>query len=108
MLYCFFIVSNFSVIFVLILDQILASSHSPLWTEEYEDLVCVVTRQLELKEFLTLVSEHQCVLSPPGRGYDCGRTWQAVAVGTVPLVVDDALLDHGIIPFSPASPNTPP
>ena len=23
-------------------------------------------------------------LSPPGRGYDCGRTWQALALGTVP------------------------
>ena len=23
-------------------------------------------------------------LSPPGRGYDCGRTWQVLALGSVP------------------------
>ena len=26
-------------------------------------------------------------LSPPGRGYDCGRTWQVLALGSIPFLV---------------------
>lgn len=33
-------------------------------------------------------------LSPPGRGYDCGRTWQVLAVGSVPLVLNDDRFDQ--------------
>ena len=57
-------------------------------------LVHIVTARLELEDFLRLISRHKAVLSPPGRGYDCCRTWQAVAVGTVPLVVNDAAFDQ--------------
>mmetsp|Transcript_73697 Transcript_73697/g.216274 ORF Transcript_73697/g.216274 Transcript_73697/m.216274 type:complete len:345 (+) Transcript_73697:233-1267(+) len=61
---------------------------------EYSTLVCIIQRRVEHEEFLHLLSQHQSVLSPPGRGYDCGRTWQAVAVGTVPLVVEDPAFDQ--------------
>ncbi|CAE8596070.1 unnamed protein product, partial [Polarella glacialis] len=55
----------------------------------YSHIVRIVAGRLTHEEFLVLLSEHQSVLSPPGRGYDCGRTWQALAVGTVPLVVNE-------------------
>lgn len=61
--------------------------------EAYRDLVHVVNRHLSLQDFLQLLGGHKAVLSPPGRGYDCFRTWQAIAVGTVPLVVADAAFD---------------
>ena len=31
--------------------------------------------------------------SPPGNGYDCFRTWEALGVGTVPIVHDDGVFD---------------
>merc|ERR1712125_304427 len=60
---------------------------------EYRDLVCIVSEQVSFESFLTLMSKHQSTLSPPGKGHDCFRTWQAIAVGTVPLVVDDPMFD---------------
>lgn len=62
--------------------------------QEYRDIVHIVSERLELESFLALLSQHQSVLSPPGRGYDCTRTWQAIAAGAVPLVVDDVTFDQ--------------
>lgn len=62
--------------------------------EEYSSMVRIVTGHVPHGAFLELLAEHQCTLSPPGRGYDCGRTWQALAVGTLPLVVDDDAFDQ--------------
>eukprot|EP00966_Prymnesium_polylepis_P237853 5500857-Prymnesium_polylepis.1 len=64
---------------------------------EYAHLVKIVHARLSLEEFLQLMSNHQSTLSPPGRGFDCFRTWQALAVGTVPLVVMDSGFDHRLL-----------
>lgn len=64
-----------------------------LSSPEFGALVRVVTTRLDFAGFLALMAEHQTVLSPPGRGHDCYRTWQALAVGTVPLVVADPCFD---------------
>merc|ERR1712061_617735 len=63
---------------------------------EYQDLVRVVRGRVSLEDFFELLTQHQSVLSPPGRGYDCGRTWQALSVGTVPLVVEDEMFDQRV------------
>jgi hypothetical protein len=51
-------------------------------------------KRLSFEAFLELMSAHRAVLSPPGGGYDCFRTWQALAVGAAPLVVDDPTFDR--------------
>jgi hypothetical protein len=61
---------------------------------EYRELVCIVSDRLPLSEFLALMGRHQSVLSPPGKGYDCYRTWQVLGVGSVPLVVRDDAFDY--------------
>jgi len=61
---------------------------------EYSDLVHIVKAKVPVESFYTLLSEHQSILSPPGQGYDCTRTWQAIGVGSVPLVVDDPTFDQ--------------
>ena len=61
----------------------------------------VASERLPLAEFLALISQHQCTLSPPGRGYDCFRTWQALAVGTVPLVPEDPVYDARLFELGP-------
>ncbi len=37
-------------------------------------------------EYLDLVSQSKFVLSPPGNGPDCHRTWEAIYLGAVPIV----------------------
>ncbi|CAK9116551.1 unnamed protein product [Durusdinium trenchii] len=60
---------------------------------EFRELVRVVPDRLDFASFMRVLADHQAVLSPPGKGHDCYRTWQALAVGTVPLVVLDPLFD---------------
>lgn len=60
---------------------------------EFATLVHIVHERRPLRDFLALLTRHKCALSPPGRGYDSFRTWQAVALGTVPLVTVDAAFD---------------
>ena len=37
-------------------------------------------------EYLNLVSKSKFVLSPPGNGPDCHRTWEAIYLGAIPIV----------------------
>lgn len=62
--------------------------------ESYHHLVRVIDGPVNFNDFMRLLGKHQSVLSPIGRGYDCFRTWEALAVGTVPLVVKDAAFDQ--------------
>lgn len=64
---------------------------------QYSHLVHIMEGPVDFGTFIMQLSKHQSVLSPPGRGYDCYRTWEALAVGTVPLVVDDANFDSRLL-----------
>jgi hypothetical protein len=44
--------------------------------------------RLSVGEFMKEIARHKAVLSLPGIGYDCYRHWEALAVGTVPLVLE--------------------
>lgn len=41
------------------------------------------------KEFRKLLINSKFVISPPGNGADCHRTWEAVYLGSVPIVLRD-------------------
>lgn len=41
-----------------------------------------------LDHYYSQIAAHRFVLSPPGRGIDCYRTWEALYLGAVPVVVD--------------------
>ena len=63
---------------------------------EFASLVRIVKHEdgrLSQSDFFALIASHRATLSPPGSGYDCLRTWQAVALGSVPLVVMDSAFD---------------
>ena len=70
---------------------------------EYSACVRVVTGRHSLEDFLALLSAHRAVLSPPGRGYDCFRTWQTLAVGSVALVLEDDAFDARLFEGSGAA-----
>jgi hypothetical protein len=50
-----------------------------------------INPQLKPRDYRILVSNHQFVLSPPGNGFDCHRTWEAMYLGAIPVVLKDCL-----------------
>ena len=43
------------------------------------------------EQYRQAVSESMFVLSPPGRGLDCHRTWEAIYLGALPVVLEGTL-----------------
>jgi hypothetical protein len=39
-----------------------------------------------LTQYLTEMKQYKYVISPPGNGFDCHRTWEALLMGCVPIV----------------------
>lgn len=56
-------------------------------------LVHVLQGRLSAPRYLEQLAHHQFVLSPPGNGLDCHRTWEAMYVGTVPIVEKSVTMD---------------
>jgi len=48
-------------------------------------------RRMGPEQYRQAVSESLFVLSPPGRGLDCHRTWEAIYLGAVPVVLEGTL-----------------
>jgi hypothetical protein len=48
-------------------------------------------RRMSPEQYRQAVSESMFVLSPPGRGLDCHRTWEAIYLGAVPVVLEGTL-----------------
>ena len=40
-----------------------------------------------LPEYLAAVADASFIFSPPGAGWDCYRTWEALYLGTVPILL---------------------
>jgi len=45
------------------------------------------TRQISHEAYLQEIGDSKFVLSPPGNGIDCHRTWEALLMGAVPIVL---------------------
>ena len=48
----------------------------------------------DTRSYYRILSQFHFVLSPPGNGLDCFRTWDALAVGTVPIVKRQGPMDR--------------
>lgn len=57
--------------------------------------------RIPFDEYLSTMASYQFVLSPPGNGYDCFRTWEALSVGTIPIVHDDGIHDIRLFDGTP-------
>jgi hypothetical protein len=42
-------------------------------------------------EYYQLLSQYKFILSPPGAGEDCHRTWEALYVGVIPIVLESSI-----------------
>lgn len=58
----------------------------PLLQQLLEIRDVTVVNGLSFTDYLDEVANHEFVISPPGNGYDCHRTWEALYVGVRPIV----------------------
>jgi hypothetical protein len=42
---------------------------------------------MPFNEYIEKMAQHKFVISPPGNGIDCHRTWEALYIGCVPIVI---------------------
>ncbi|MCL4360892.1 hypothetical protein M1446_00880 [Candidatus Dependentiae bacterium] len=52
---------------------------------------CTIKPYVNLFEYLSNLQDHKFVLSPRGNGLDCHRTWEALLMGTIPIVKTSTL-----------------
>jgi len=50
-------------------------------------------------EYITKMSQHKFVISPPGNGIDCHRTWEALYVGCIPIVIKNYIYNDWKLPI---------
>lgn len=49
---------------------------------------------LSFENYVLNMSKHKFVLSPPGNGIDCHRTWESLYLGCIPIVIKDYIYDN--------------
>lgn len=47
--------------------------------------------KMGVRQYLTALGKHRFILSPRGNGLDAHRTWEALLVGAIPIVISSAL-----------------
>ena len=47
----------------------------------------MITKRVPRKKVWQLYAQHEFVVSPPGNGLDCHRTWEVLALGSIPIVM---------------------
>lgn len=60
-----------------------------------------IDKRLPIKDFRSGILRSRFVLSPPGNGPDCYRTWESIYLGAVPIVVKGSLAQslHSELPI---------
>jgi hypothetical protein len=58
------------------------------WSLSWRDWVTARGGRMPFEEYLQEMARHRSVISPPGNGLDCHRTWEALYLGVIPLVRD--------------------
>jgi hypothetical protein len=49
---------------------------------------------IPFNEYIERMSQHKFVISPPGNGIDCHRTWEALYVGSIPIVIKNNIYNN--------------
>jgi len=58
------------------------------------ELSNIVEKKISQKAYIKLLRSSLAVVSPPGNGEDCHRTWEATLFGTIPIVKRSAFIEH--------------
>jgi hypothetical protein len=54
---------------------------------------------IPFNDYIEEMSRHRFVISPPGNGIDCHRTWEALYVGCIPIVIKHPIYDSWNLPI---------
>lgn len=54
---------------------------------------------IPFNDYIEEMSRHKFVISPPGNGIDCHRTWEALYVGCIPIVIKHPIYDSWNLPI---------
>jgi hypothetical protein len=54
---------------------------------------------IPFNDYIEEMSRHRFVISPPGNGIDCHRTWEALYIGCIPIVVKHPIYDSWNLPI---------
>jgi len=46
---------------------------------------------IPFNDYIEEMADHKYVISPPGNGIDCHRTWEALYVGCIPIVIENPI-----------------
>ena len=58
-----------------------------LMAKQFARDVRPIERRVSFEEALAMTGQHKFVLSAPGMGYDAFRTWETLAMGSIPVVL---------------------
>ncbi len=50
------------------------------------------TKRIRYPQYLAELAFHRFVISPPGNGVDCHRTWESLYLGSIPIVKDSVCM----------------
>ena len=56
-----------------------------------QDHVLIIQKRIPQETYLEQIGNAKFVLSPPGNGLDCHRTWEAMLMGAVPIMLSSGL-----------------
>ena len=72
-----------------------------LRNESFAPLITRITSRVPFETMINLCAQHKYVLSLPGVGYDSFRTWEVLAIGSVPVVVNHGSMDPRLFEHFP-------
>jgi hypothetical protein len=52
-----------------------------------------INQQVTQSDYYDMLVDHKFVVSPPGTGIDCHRTWECLYLGVIPIIQSDKYLD---------------
>ena len=58
------------------------------------DVKCIYDTNLPFYNYIENMANNKFVISPPGNGIDCHRTWEALYIGCYPIVIKNKIYDN--------------
>lgn len=60
---------------------------------ETNNIIYKLENNIPFEEYIENMSKCKYVISPPGNGIDCHRTWEALYVGCIPIVIKNKIYE---------------
>merc|ERR1712118_627215 len=65
-------------------------------SDRFASIIRPVRERIKFEHVLQQTGQHKFVLSPPGVGYDAFRTWETLAMGSIPVVLELPWMDQRV------------